>query len=140
MDFSLGKSGNELVIDCSSSDLKLVVGNYNSKTGNISIEKMGIVPLEGDAINDGAVSDSFGIVMALKHAIARLDIRMKSCIITTEGAFVHTRDLELPVVKEDQLKDMVKYESTFSCDDAALHSDIESCNSMLKCHYDTERV
>ena len=110
MDFSLGKSGNELVIDCSSSDLKLVVGNYNSKTGNISIEKMGIVPLEGDAINDGAVSDSFGIVMALKHAIARLDIRMKSCIITTEGAFVHTRDLELPVVKEDQLKDMVKYE------------------------------
>ena len=110
MDFSLGKSGNELVIDCSSSDLKLVVGNYNSKTGNISIDKMGIVPLEGDAVNDGAISDSFGIVMALKHAIARLDIRMKSCIITTEGAFVHTRDLELPVVKEDQLKDMVKYE------------------------------
>ena len=31
-------------------------------------------------------------------------------MITTDGAFVHTRDLELPVVKADQLKDMVKYE------------------------------
>ena len=110
MDFSLGKGTNELVLDCSSSNIKLAVGSYNSKTGNVTIEKMGVVPLEGDAINDGAVSDSFGVVMALKHAIARLDIRMKSCIITTEGAFVHTRDLELPVVKEDQLKDMVKYE------------------------------
>ena len=110
MDFSLGRGSNELVIDCSSSDLKVAVGNYNSKTGNITIEKMGVVPLEGDAINDGAVADSFGIVMALKHALARLDIRMKSCILTTEGAFVHSRDLELPVVKEDQLKDMVKYE------------------------------
>ena len=110
MDFSLGRGSNELVIDCSSSDLKIAVGNYNPKTGNISIEKMGVVSLEGDAINDGAVADSFGIVMALKHALARLDIRMKSAIITTEGAFVHSRDLELPVVKEDQLKDMVKYE------------------------------
>ena len=110
MDFSLGRGSNELVIDCSSSDLKVAVGNYNSKTGNITIEKMGVVPLEGDAINDGAVADSFGIVMAVKHAIARLGIRNKSCILTTEGAFVHTRDLELPVAKEDQLKDMVKYE------------------------------
>ena len=110
MDFSLGRGSNELVIDCSSSDLKVAVGNYNPKTGNITIDKMGIVPLEGDAINDGAVADSFGIVMALKHALARLDIRMKSAILTTEGAFVHSRDLELPVVKEEQLKDMVKYE------------------------------
>ena len=107
-----GKGGNELVIDCSSSDLKVAVGNYNSKNNRTSIyiDKFGVVPLDTDAINDGAVADSFGIVMAVKHALARMDIRSKSCIITTEGAFVHTRDLELPVVKQDQLKDMVKYE------------------------------
>jgi len=111
MDFSsFGKGGNELVLDCSSSDLKVVVGNRNPKTGQIYIEKAGIIPLEGDAINDGAIGDSFGIVMALKHAFAKLDIRTKSAILTTEGAFMHSRDLELPVVKEDQLKDMVRYE------------------------------
>ena len=111
MDFSsFGKGGNELVLDCSSSDLKVAVGSYNPKTGKIVIDKSGIVPLEADSISDGAISDSFGIVMALKHAFAKLDIRSKSVILTTEGAFLHSRDLELPVVKEDQLKDMVKYE------------------------------
>ena len=110
MDFSIGRGGSELVIDCSSSDLKIAVGNYNPKSGNIMIDTIGIIPLETDAINDGAIADSFGIVMAVKHAIARLGIRNKSCIITTEGAFVHTRDLELPIAKEEQLKDMVKYE------------------------------
>ena len=73
MDFSLGKGTNELVLDCSSSNIKLAVGSYNSKTGNVTIEKMGVVPLEGDAINDGAVSDSFGVVMALKHAIGAMN-------------------------------------------------------------------
>ena len=111
MDFSsFGKGGNELVLDCSSSDLKVAVGSYNPKTGKIVIDKSGIVPLEADSISDGAISDSFGIVMALKHAFAKLDIRSKSVILTTEGAFLHSRDLELHVVKEDQLKDMVKYE------------------------------
>lgn len=105
-----GKNESELVIDCSSSDLKVAVGRYNSKNRSIAIDKVGIIPLESDSINDGAIADSFGIVMAVKHAIARLDIRNKSCILTTEGAFVHTRDLELPIVKKDQLKDMVKYE------------------------------
>ena len=104
MDFSIGRGGSELVIDCSSSDLKIAVGNYNPKSGNVSIDTIGIIPLETDAINDGAIADSFGIVMAVKHAIARLGIRNKSCILTTEGAFVHTRDLELPIAKEEQLK------------------------------------
>lgn len=110
MDLSFGKAASELVIDCSSSDLKLAVGSYNRKSNIVSVDKVGIVPLEIDTINDGAVSDSFGVVMALKHALAKLDIRNKSAIVTTEGSFMHTRDLELPIVKDEQLKDMVKYE------------------------------
>ena len=39
------KGSSELVIDCSSSDLKLVVGTYNPKSGSINIDKMGIVVL-----------------------------------------------------------------------------------------------
>ena len=58
MDFSIGRGGSELVIDCSSSDLKIAVGNYNPKSGNIMIDTIGIVPLESDAINDKSVSPS----------------------------------------------------------------------------------
>ena len=45
MDLSIGRGGSELVIDCSSSDLKIAVGNYNPKSGNIQIDTIGIVPL-----------------------------------------------------------------------------------------------
>ena len=110
MALSFGSGNQSLVLDMSSSDLKLAVGAYNHKTGVVYLEKAGIVPLESDAITDGQITDSFGIVMALKHAMAKLDVRQKNCIITTEGSFMHTRDLELPKVKGDQLKDMVKYE------------------------------
>lgn len=104
-----GSNSQTLVIDTSSNDVKLAVGTYN-KNGNIYIDKAGIVPLEADSIADGAISDSFSVIMAIKHAFARLDVRNKNCIITTDGAFVHTRDLELPKVKPDQLDDMVRYE------------------------------
>lgn len=107
---SFGKGSMDLVVDTSSSDMKLAVGGYNRKTGTITLEKVGIVPLEAETLEDGAISDAFGIVMAMKHALAKLDVRQKNIIITTEGSFVHTRDLELPKVKGEQLKDMVKYE------------------------------
>ena len=105
-----GRNAQQLVIDASSSNLKVVVGSYNPKTQQVNIEKAGIIPLDSETINDGAISDSFGVVMALKHALAKLDINVKSTILTIEGGFMHTRDLELPSVRPDQLKDMVKYE------------------------------
>ena len=110
MAISFGNASQSLVIDMTSSDLKIAVGYYNRKTQVVMLEKAGLVPLESDAITDGQITDNFGVVMALKHAMARLDIRNKNCIITTDGSFMHTRDLELPKVKADQLKDMVKYE------------------------------
>ena len=99
-----------MVLDMSSSNLKLAVGSYNSKTGVVSIEKVAVVPLENDSINDGQISDSFGINMALKHAWAKLGINTKNCIITTDGAFMHTRDIEIPQVAQNQISDMVKFE------------------------------
>ena len=85
--FSIGKGAQNLVIDSASSDMKIAVGGYNSKTGTVQIEKFGIVPLDADAVNDGAIGDSFGVVMALKHAMAKLDVRNKNCVITTDGIF-----------------------------------------------------
>jgi len=110
MAFSTGKGTQYMVLDMSSSNLKLAVGSYNSKTGVVSIEKVGVVPLEADSINDGQIADSFGINMALKHAWAKLGINTKNCIITSDGSFMHTRDLEIPQVGANQISDMVKFE------------------------------
>lgn len=107
---AFGKGSSTLVVDTSSSNLKVLTGSHNPKTGVISVDKAAVVNTEADTVADGLVSDNFGMVMALKHAFARLDIRTKNIIITSEGSFMHTRDLELPKVKAEQLKDMVKYE------------------------------
>jgi len=107
---SVGKGTQYLVLDMASSDMKLAVGSYNAKSGVVMIEQVGVVQLETDSITDGAITDSFGVNMALKHAIAKLGIRARNCIITTDGSFMHTRDIEVPEVGAKQLGDMVKFE------------------------------
>ena len=107
---ALGSGSRDIAIDVSSSNMKMVLGGYNRKTGNIQIEKFGLIPLESDTIADGVIADQFGVVMALKNALAKSNIQDKRAILTVEGSYLHTRDLELPAVKADQLRDMVRYE------------------------------
>ena len=109
MAFGTGSS-REISIDVSSSNMKMVLGGYNRKTGVVSIDKFGLIPLESDTIADGVIADQFGVVMALKNALAKSNIQDKRAILTVEGSYLHTRDLELPAVKGDQLRDMVRYE------------------------------
>lgn len=100
----------DIAIDAASSNLKLVQGNYNRKSGTLQVEKSGIIALEPDTIADGVISDQFGVVMALKNTLAKLDITTRRTIFTIEGSYLHTKDLELPAVKPEQLRDMVHYE------------------------------
>ena len=100
----------DIAIDAASSNLKLVQGNYNRKSGTLQIEKAGIVTLEPDTIADGVISDQFGVVMALKNTLAKLDIATRRATFTIEGSYLHTKDLELPAVKPEQLRDMVHYD------------------------------
>ena len=102
--------GGSFSIDASSANLKMVVGNYNRKSGFVMIDKFTTVPLESETIADGVISDQFGVVMALKNALAKLDVTSKQATLTVEGSYLHTRDLDLPAVRSDQLRDMVRYE------------------------------
>jgi len=101
---------SDIAIDAASSNLRLVQGNYNRKSGIVYIEKAGIVQLEPDTIADGVIADQFGVVMALKNMMAKLNISSRRAVFSVEGSYLHTRDLELPVVKPEQLSDMIRYE------------------------------
>ena len=103
-------AGSDITIDASSSNLKMVVGSFNRKTGLVYIDKFSTIPLESETIADGVISDQFGVVMALKNALAKLDVSSKKTTVTVEGSYLHTRDLELPAVRPEQLRDMVRYE------------------------------
>ncbi len=108
--FSKLTSTQDIAIDVSSSNLHLVLGSYNRKSGYVSVEKACDIQLELETINDGVVADQFGVVMALKNTLAKMNIQEKRSIFSVEGSYLHTRDLELPAVRADQLKDMIRYE------------------------------
>jgi len=93
--------GGSFSIDASSANLKMVVGNYNRKSGFVMIDKFTTVPLESETIADGVISDQFGVVMALKNALAKLDVTSKQATLTVEGSYLHTRDLDLPAVQRE---------------------------------------
>lgn len=101
---------SDIAIDASSSNLRLVLGSYNRKSGLVQIEKASVVALEPETISDGVIADQFGVVMALKNTLAKLDINTRRAIFSVEGSYLHSRDLELPAVKPAQLTDMVHYE------------------------------
>lgn len=101
---------SDIAIDAASSNMRVVQGSYNHKSGIIQIAKASIVPLESDTISDGVIADQFGVVMALKNTLAKLDISSRRAIFSVEGNYLHTRDLELPAVKPIQLRDMIRYE------------------------------
>ena len=98
---------SDIAIDAASSNMRVVQGSYNHKSGLIQIAKASIVPLEADTIADGVIADQFGVVMALKNTLAKLDISSRRAIFSVEGSYLHTRDLELPAVKPIQLRDMI---------------------------------
>src|ERR1035437_6313982 len=101
---------SDIAVDAASSSLRLVLGIYNKKSGIVQIEKSSIIQLEPETIADGIIADQFGVIMAMKNMLAKLDITSRRAIFTIEGNYLHTRDLELPAVKADQLRDMVHYE------------------------------
>jgi len=101
---------SDIAVDAASSNLRLVLGSYNRKTGIVQIEKASVIPLEAETIADGIIADQFGVVMAMKNTLAKLDITARRAIFSIEGSYLHTRDLQLPAVKSNQLRDMVHYE------------------------------
>ena len=42
-------------IDASSSNLKIVVGSFNKKSGFVTVDKFTTVPLESETIADGVI-------------------------------------------------------------------------------------
>jgi len=90
--------------------LKMVQGTYNRKSGIVEIEKACIIPLEPETIADGVIADQFGVVMALKNTLAKLDISSRRAIFSVEGSYLHSKDMDLPAVKLEQLNNMVQYE------------------------------
>ena len=102
-------SSKEISIDVSSSNMKMVVGGYNRKTGTVQIDKFGIIPLESDTIADGVISDQFGVVMRKDYTGGDIgkpvgvDIRERKITLPLLGALSR-----VDAKRQEEVREMVR--------------------------------
>lgn len=97
-----------LAIDLGSSSIKLVEGRIDK--GLININKLVKIKLREGIIGDGNIISKMELEVILRNAIVDNDIKAKDVIITTNSSSIINRDILIPVVKEEELDTVVKYE------------------------------
>ncbi|AKL95278.1 type IV pilus assembly protein PilM [Clostridium aceticum] len=105
---SFGKNKEVLALDIGSHSVKAVVGKYEKN--KIIIYNAFTIPIPFECYDDGKIINMLELKEALKKALEENQIKTKETICTIESTFVITRELLLPVVQEEELKEMVHYE------------------------------
>ena len=97
-----------LAIDLGNNSVKLVEGRLDK--GSININKLKKIKIKEDIIGDGNIINKIELEIILRNAIVDNDIKAKDVVITTNSSSIINRDILIPVVKEEELDTVVKYE------------------------------
>ena len=97
-----------LAIDLGSNSIKLVEGRLDK--GLININKLVKIKLREGIIGDGNIISKMELEVILRNAIVDNDIKAKDVIITTNSSSIINRDILIPVVKDEEIDTVVKYE------------------------------
>ena len=102
------KSKLVLAIDLGNNSVKLAEGRLDK--GSININKLKKIKIKEDIIGDGNIINKIELEIILRNAIVDNDIKAKDVVITTNSSSIINRDILIPVVKEEELDTVVKYE------------------------------
>lgn len=102
------KSKLVLAIDLGNNSIKLVEGKLDK--GSININKLINVKIRDGIIGDGNIISKMELEVILRNTIIDNDIKAKDVIITTNSSAIINRDILIPVVREEELDTVIKYE------------------------------
>lgn len=97
-----------LAIDIGGNSIKLVEGKYQKE--NLIINKLMEVPTPEGVFSDGNILDKNTIKNTLEFLISENNIKAKHVTFTTNSSSIITREILIPIVKEDEMETVVKYE------------------------------
>lgn len=97
-----------LAIDIGGNSIKLVEGKYQKE--NLVINKLMEVPTPEGVFSDGNILDKNTIKNTLEFLISENNIKAKHVTFTTNSSSIITREILIPIVKEDEMETVVKYE------------------------------
>lgn len=97
-----------LSIDIGTHSIKIVVAKHQSKI--VNVEKAFNIPTPLGSYSDGNIERAELIIESIKNSLDENKIKVKDVIFTVESSSVITREITLPVVKNEELESMVRFE------------------------------
>ena len=102
------KSKSVLSIDLGSNSIKLVEGKFNKN--KLSLNKLIQIPTPEDSISDGRILNLQAIIDILDFSIKENNIKAKDVIFTTNSSSIINRDITIPIVEDDEMETVIRYE------------------------------
>ena len=106
--WSKEKSKSVLSIDLGSNSIKLVEGKFNKN--KLSLNKLIQIPTPEDSISDGRILNLQAIIDILDFSIKENNIKAKDVIFTTNSSSIINRDITIPIVEDDEMETVIRYE------------------------------
>lgn len=102
------KSKLVLSIDLGANFIKVAEGKYQKD--KLSLNKVVQIPTPDGCIADGKIINAQGIIDVLSFLIKENSIRAKDVIFTTNSSSIINRDILIPVVQEEEMETVIRYE------------------------------
>lgn len=102
------KSKSVLSIDLGSNSIKLVEGKFNKN--KLSLNKLIQILTPEDSISDGRILNLQAIIDILDFSIKENNIKAKDVIFTTNSSSIINRDITIPIVEDDEMETVIRYE------------------------------
>lgn len=102
------KSRPVLSIDLGTNFIKVAEGKYQKD--KLSLNKVVQIPTPEGCIADGKIINAQAIIDVLSFLIKENSIRAKDVIFTTNSSSIINRDILIPVVQEEEMETVIRYE------------------------------
>lgn len=102
------KGKRVLAIDIGAHSIKLVEGKFEKNS--LNIDKLIKVETPEGAILDGKIINEDIIADRLRKVIDQNGIKAKNVIFTTNSSLIINREIEIPLVSQDEMETVIKFE------------------------------
>lgn len=102
------KPRDVVAFDIGTKTTKVVEGKYTS--GKILVYNMFEFHTPEGAIEDGKITNEKDLVEAIKINLKKNMVKSKEAIITTSSSTIISRDIIIPVVADDEMETVIRYE------------------------------
>ena len=97
-----------VAFDIGSNTIKVVVGKYSKN--RLQVHDMFSFQTPDGAIEDGKITNQNDLTIAIRSELQKHNVKAKDAVLATSSSTIISRDISIPVVEEDEMETVIKYE------------------------------